>query len=47
MCAKAKVNIKRFGVHACMKSQNCEDVNAPASAENEVLRTFAEAQIEQ
>jgi hypothetical protein len=43
MCAKAKVSIKRYGVHACMISHNREDVNAPASAENEVLRTFAEA----
>jgi hypothetical protein len=42
MYAKAKVNIKRYGVHACVISHYREDVNAPASAENAVFRTFAE-----
>jgi hypothetical protein len=34
MCAKAKVSIERNDDHACMRSHEREDENAPASEEN-------------
>jgi hypothetical protein len=32
MYAQAKVSIKRYDVHACMKRRQHEDVNAPANS---------------